>query len=412
MDIFNNSKSILSQINQHNVINKTLDKKSGFLSTISNQLVYQTLILKENYKYWNNVNNSWVAKIIYSFQVFPFKVYDYLQRISLSDIGSLKRPNFWKSINQDIQYHLTEISSELNQKYELLGMVMENSETLRDMSQFQIKNYQPSWWVRNWFVAGALLLFGPIVSLKLNANKYKIIDWVNENLVSILKGFYENWIISPIKECISIIKQDENIIMSRDALNSDLNSLERMVTDFLKDSNIEVPSNIHDQVVSGDLTSLMSQYETELKSPIKNLFKGQLVRSLLIQIQKTKVDGDVAISGIDKLIKSQQLLLGIVSVSPSLVIVYLVFQYLTKPNFIVRGKNLKLSCLNNLVNLKPPNTFKSKGILLIDIINLKIESKLILKSSVFSLFQKDLDRLLDGEDVLNKIYSIYSPYFT
>jgi hypothetical protein len=38
--------------------------------------------------------------------------------------------------------------------------------------------------------------------------------------------------------------------------------------------------------------------------------RGDLVRALLIQIQKTKVDVEVAISGIDTLLKSQELVFG------------------------------------------------------------------------------------------------------
>lgn len=39
-------------------------------------------------------------------------------------------------------------------------------------------------------------------------------------------------------------------------------------------------------------------------------FRGDLIRALLIQVQKTKVDVELAVSGIDALLKSQELVFG------------------------------------------------------------------------------------------------------
>ena len=73
----------------------------------------------------------------------------------------------------------------------------------------------------------------------------------------------------------------------------------------------------------------MSTYENEIKSPIKYLITGSLLRLILIQIQKGKVDGAMAINGIDKLLKSQQLLFAMVSISPSILILYQMYRLLT-----------------------------------------------------------------------------------
>lgn len=59
-----------------------------------------------------------------------------------------------------------------------------------------------------------------------------------------------------------------------------------------------------------------------LQSPVSSLIKGSLLRSLLIQIQKSKVDIELAMSGIDKLLKSQQLLFGAVGIAPAMVILW------------------------------------------------------------------------------------------
>lgn len=43
------------------------------------------------------------------------------------------------------------------------------------------------------------------------------------------------------------------------------------------------------QIREGDLTEVMKVYENDIKSPLKSVVAGTLVRTLLIQIQKTKV---------------------------------------------------------------------------------------------------------------------------
>jgi nuclear-control-of-ATPase protein 2 len=43
------------------------------------------------------------------------------------------------------------------------------------------------------------------------------------------------------------------------------------------------------RIREGDLTAVMQVYENDIKSPLKSAISGTLVRTLLIQIQKTKV---------------------------------------------------------------------------------------------------------------------------
>jgi len=48
----------------------------------------------------------------------------------------------------------------------------------------------------------------------------------------------------------------------------------------------------------------------------------------LIQIQKTKVDVEVAMNGIDSILKSQELLFGMVGIAPGMFVSYLAFRWL------------------------------------------------------------------------------------
>lgn len=125
--------------------------------------------------------------------------------------------------------------------------------------------------------------------------------------------------LDPTRRLIGTIRHDEKSqvsIMSKRSLEGDRASLERMVIDFAVD-NPDGPSldetqiaDLRANVQEGDLTPVLKAYEKELQSPIHSSLRGNLVRALLIQIQKTKVDVEVAMGGIDSLLKSQELVFG------------------------------------------------------------------------------------------------------
>lgn len=98
-----------------------------------------------------------------------------------------------------------------------------------------------------------------------------------------------------------------------------------MVTSFSAEKyNLSGPelARVTARVKEGDLTHVLKIYESELKSPLKSAVSGSLIRALLIQIQKAKVDLEVAMSGIDRLLKSQELLFGAVGIAPAMGVLY------------------------------------------------------------------------------------------
>src|SRR5436189_2987938 len=80
--------------------------------------------------------------------------------------------------------------------------------------------------------------------------------------------------------------------------------------------------------MEGDLSPVLRAYEKDLRKPFIGFVRGDLVRTLLIQIQKTKVDVEVAMNGIDALLKSQELVFGFVGLTPGILVCFGVFQYL------------------------------------------------------------------------------------
>jgi nuclear control of ATPase protein 2 len=107
-----------------------------------------------------------------------------------------------------------------------------------------------------------------------------------------------------------------------------------MVAEFGRDHyhfTEEQVAQLSSQVREGDLSSVLKAYEEAIKvsdlqverhmlhtlshttpplfsqSPVKNALRGDLIRTLLIQVQKTKVDVDLAMAALDKLLKSNEL---------------------------------------------------------------------------------------------------------
>jgi nuclear-control-of-ATPase protein 2 len=102
-------------------------------------------------------------------------------------------------------------------------------------------------------------------------------------------------------------------------------SLERMTLSLARDSLQFTPQQLEtlaEKIRLGDLTPVMQIYEEDIRHPVRSALTGTLLRNLFIQLQKAKVDIDQALSGIDKLLKSQELTFALVGVAPAFAIVY------------------------------------------------------------------------------------------
>lgn len=179
---------------------------------------------------------------------------------------------------------------------------------------------RPSWLVRYWLPTTALVLSSGTALRILVNRKAQIATWIRE-FGATVRDFWMNWVVEPTRKVIGTIRHDEGSevsIMSKRSLEGDRDSLERMVVDFatqnaeggsrnLNEAQIE---EIRLKVKEGDLTPVLKAYEKDMQSPFMGVVRGNLVRALLIQIQKTKVDVEVAMGGVDSILKSQELLFG------------------------------------------------------------------------------------------------------
>lgn len=221
------------------------------------------------------------------------------------------------------------IQQESTSAYDQLARILQDclphcASSSMDLAQ---KHARPSRLTRYWLPILAALFCGSTF-LRVLVKESAQLALLAVDTMSTAYDFWSNWVVSPVRNLIRTIRHDDNsdiAIMSKKSLETDRASLERMVVEFVQDhaataqrqptSNIDlVTTNLKE----GDVTPVLKAYERDLRSPFIGAIRGDLVRALLIQIQKTKVDIEVAMSGIDALLKSQELVFRYVGFVPLL----------------------------------------------------------------------------------------------
>ena len=137
--------------------------------------------------------------------------------------------------------------------------------------------------------------------------------------------------------------------------------------------------------------------------------RGNLIRALLIQIQKTKVDVEVAMGGIDSLLKSQELLIGFISLTPGLLVAYGVTHYIRNPLSQKRGSKAArkqgkmLRQLRNIDRILTGSTpteygellYKDQGLLLCEVHVLRQAAQKSMPSQIYKEFSEEAEELTD-----------------
>lgn len=121
-------------------------------------------------------------------------------------------------------------------------------------------------------------------------------DWMKEqvsNAKDTVKGFFVQWVWEPVEDIASTMRGGgKGLDVSPETVKADQQSLERMVVDLGRDYyhlSGDQLDELKKQVETGNMSAVLKVYEQEMQSPIKNALTGNLVRTLLIQVQKTKV---------------------------------------------------------------------------------------------------------------------------
>ncbi|KAI8937081.1 hypothetical protein NX059_006298 [Plenodomus lindquistii] len=303
------------------------------------------------------------------------------------------------------------------------------------------ENGRPSRLVRYWLPATALLISSTTILRIFVNRKEEILTWVRE-LGQTVIDFWTNWVVEPTKRVIGTIRHDadsEVSIMSKRSLETDRASLERMVVDFavknpdgpaLNESQI---ADIRAKVREGDLTPVLRSYEIDIQSPVKGAIVGNLASALLIQVQKTKVDVEVAMAGIDSILKSQELLFGFIGLTPGVLVSIGMYRWLRGVFSSRKGvqqwarQGRMLLILRNIDRILSGATanefgemsYRDHGLLLCEVHLLRQAASGSLPRRMFQEFLVEIDELVDvrsglvkQQRVVERIRWAYSKWFT
>ncbi|KAH8090542.1 ATP synthase regulation protein NCA2-domain-containing protein [Filobasidium floriforme] len=184
---------------------------------------------------------------------------------------------------------------------------------------------RPSRLTRLWI---PLLLLPPLIKYGSRTARQNQ-DWIRsqiQNAGETVRGWVVGWVVQPLEGVVQTLKGGgEGLGVAPDSVKSDQASLERMVLDLGKDYyhlSDQGLSDLSAKVKAGNMEDVLKVYESEMRSPVKNAVMGNLIRTLLIQVQKTKYDLSLSLLSLDHLLRSQQLTFAFVGLAPSLLILY------------------------------------------------------------------------------------------
>ncbi|KAJ1556235.1 Nuclear control of ATPase protein 2 [Cladochytrium tenue] len=140
-------------------------------------------------------------------------------------------------------------------------------------------------------------------------------------------GIARVWLVEPLRRVYATVRHDDEeglALVGRDSLRGDLDSLVRMVVAFAVDRGAD-PADVEslaNAARNGDLTPVLRGYESDIRRPFWNTVSGDLVRTVLIQVQKAKVDMDLAMSALDKLLRANELNFAVLAAVPAVLLAY------------------------------------------------------------------------------------------
>ncbi|CAL9727539.1 nuclear control of ATPase protein 2 [Monosporozyma unispora] len=322
-----------------------------------------------------------------------------------------------------------------------------NDNTIKEISEFDNKSgiipYKKlGFLTRYWPILFTSIVCGPRLIRLGWDSRFNLKTFIQKNIIDLSKDLLYNWVWLPFKRVLATIRHDESdmiAMVSKDTVQSEQDSLIRMIIKVLLDNGAlnpvddttqdEMINSIIEQIEMGQMGQFMNIYEKQLSKPIKNTVNGKLIRSILIQIQKMKVDGSIAMNGIDKMLKSQELLFGMIALSPSFLLLYSLGQMLHRlvkwGNIWSRGKMLKLKfhqSLNNIERLLNLNYIETStedayfnlGLLVMEISTLYELGYHILPKKLRQQWKTDILELLNNEftndmklNVISRIHHFY-----
>lgn len=143
-------------------------------------------------------------------------------------------------------------------------------------------------------------------------------NWIQEAKNSTI-GFFKNHVEQPIlsirDELFETFRKRHQGIMDLEEVQLTSDSLHRMLLAFSEQTKGQkFPVNASDQKM---LEIVMDRYEKELMHPIQNLLSGELVRAILIQVQKLKLDIETAMLELNQILRANEINFAVLTALPA-----------------------------------------------------------------------------------------------
>ncbi|KAL6929389.1 hypothetical protein ACO0SA_000789 [Hanseniaspora valbyensis] len=306
-------------------------------NTIFNTKVYVQL-LKDDIYFFNKIQKSKKLQLQYFINVYfwTFKWLNQNQSDFINDIVTT---------NEELVSKYTE---NLNAFYISIFKNKPYIEVANlNVAANQFFTNRPSFLIFNWVtILGGLYYSGGIVTSGItNWKLYKkpVLDFLTKN---VWQSVLWEPIIKIFKTLNDYDSKDLSIVASDYTLSNEKTSLKEQYQTFLANNHtqkISQEKNYNDDELEKNFLHL---YNEITNKPWSSLVKGDLITVLLITLQRVKLEANVSLSSIDKLIQSQNLLIKIIGITPAILILYSTYKFVIKPIIY----DAPLSIFSNLIN--------------------------------------------------------------
>ncbi|GFP97594.1 feruloyl coa ortho-hydroxylase 1 [Phtheirospermum japonicum] len=143
-------------------------------------------------------------------------------------------------------------------------------------------------------------------------------NWIREakdSTISFWNDHVEQPVLAIRDELFETFRKRQKGVMEREEVQLTADSLHRMLLTFSEQTvGKKIPANTSDQEM---LEIVMARYEKEISHPIQGLMGGELVRGLLIQVQKLKLDIEEAMLELDQILRANEINFAILAALPA-----------------------------------------------------------------------------------------------
>jgi len=188
--------------------------------------------------------------------------------------------------------------------------------------------YHESHWLP-WTVAGALGLATAAAFYRLGPRQVAADSrQLATDLWTSGSRFVDSQLCQPLGRMYRAVRYDEASMstINRAAVHAEELVLGVMVREFMEDtSEIDEAQlrEVEHLAISGDISGILPLYTAAIRHPIKEALFGSLLRLVLIQVHKVKLDAEKISVVIDQLLRSNELLFQATAMTPAVLLIAL-----------------------------------------------------------------------------------------